>query len=261
MSKNSIKNVMTIAVAGVMIFSLAAYGGTKSTEGAIGTATNVAQEVSEDSLGSWELNTGALSISSNKAAMAAFEKATQGIYGYEYEAIALLGMQVVAGTNYSILARGSAVLPDAQPEYEIINVYEDPEGNAEITASKTIIGGDEEEICGGFTANDGEYDLDKNADVKEAIDKAFENIIGSDYEAVAYIGKQDVQGTNYLVLMRETPVVPDAESEFVLVTVYKDLEGSAEILDIENVSVDAADEREVEVLGSESVLASKPLKF
>ena len=42
--------------------------------------------------------------------------------------------------------------------------------------------------------------------------------------------------------MRVTPVVPDAEPEFDLVTVYEDLDGNAEITDTETVSIDAQDD-------------------
>ena len=64
--------------------------------------------------------------------------------GYEYEPIALLGTQIVSGTNYSILARGKAVVPDAEPSYEIITIYEDLEGNAKIPGEKVLVGGEGE---------------------------------------------------------------------------------------------------------------------
>ena len=78
--------------------------------------------------------------------------------------------------------------------------------------------------------------------MKTAFDKAVETLDGADYEPVAYLGSQTVSGSNYVALMRVTPVVPDAEPEFDLVTVYEDLDGKEEITDTETVSIDAQDE-------------------
>ena len=264
MKKKIFTKAATMALAGTMILSLAACGNTNGAQA--GTETSAqqtvtqeetdTQEVTDISAGGWEANSGALSIESNAAAKAAFEKAVEGLEGYEYEPIALLGTQVVAGTNYSILARGTAVVPDAEPVYEIVVVYEDLEGNAEITGSKTLLGNNEEGIVGGFEANAGEYDLAKNADIKAVFDKAMEGLDGSDYEAVAYFGSQVVQGTNYLALMRVTPVVPDAEPQFSLVTVYEDLEGNVSMQDDEEISLGA----ENDISSTENVRIPDPFE-
>ena len=66
-------------------------------------------------------------------ASAALSKAADKLVGAEYTPIALLGTQVVAGTNYSILCRITAVTPSAEPGYSVVIVYEDLQGNAEIT--------------------------------------------------------------------------------------------------------------------------------
>lgn len=263
MNMNIIKKTVAFALAGAMILSLAACGSTKASQAdstpAVQTdasQTETAQEIKDSSLGGWEVNSGSLSVESNAAAKAAFEKATERMEGYEYEPIALLGTQVVAGTNYSILARGTAVVPDAIPSYEIITIYEDLEGNAEILGEKTLIGGETGEAVGAFTVNDGEYDLSKNADVKAVFDKAFEMLDGSEYETIAYLGSQVVQGTNYLALVRITPVVPDAESEIALVTVYEDLEGNTEVLETEQVALDT----EGDVPSSENVQIPDPFE-
>ena len=64
----------------------------------------------------------------------ALEKANEGNLGYEYTPIALLGTQVVAGTNYRILAYGAPVTPDAQGALHILEIYVDLDGNAQITS-------------------------------------------------------------------------------------------------------------------------------
>ena len=68
-----------------------------------------------------------------KEANAALEKATEKLLGAEYTPIALLGTQVVAGTNYSILCEITAVSPKAEANYAVVIVYEDLEGGAEVT--------------------------------------------------------------------------------------------------------------------------------
>lgn len=258
MSLNIIKKVAAFALAGTMIVSLAACGSTKNsgTEDSSLTQAGSTQDVKDNSLGGWEVNNGKLSIEENTEAKATFEKATEGLTGYEYEPIALLGTQIVSGTNYSILARGKAVVPDAEPSYEIIMIYEDLEGNAKILGEKALVGGEGEEAVGAFTANDGEYDFSKNVEVKAIFDKAFDGLVGASYEAVAYLGFQVVAGTNYLALFRETPTVPDAELSFVLVTVYEDLEGNTKVLGMDKVLLDTEDD----VPSSENIQIPDPFE-
>ena len=68
-------------------------------------------------------------------AKAALEKACMALDGATYEAKALLGTQVVSGTNYQMLCKVTPVVADAnaQASYAIVTVYQDLEGNAEIT--------------------------------------------------------------------------------------------------------------------------------
>lgn len=68
-------------------------------------------------------------------ATAALEKATEKLVGAEYTPIALLGTQVVAGTNYSLLCEITATSPEAAPNYAVVIVYENLEGGAVITDS------------------------------------------------------------------------------------------------------------------------------
>lgn len=65
----------------------------------------------------------------------ALSKATEGTVGYAYTPIALLGTQVVSGTNYRILAYGEPVTPDAQGALHILEIYVSLDGNAEITST------------------------------------------------------------------------------------------------------------------------------
>ena len=184
--------------------------------------------------GGWNAVSGDTSLSANKNAKAAFEKATGALAGMEYEPLAVIGTQVVAGTNYCILCRGKATVPDAKTCIVLVYIYEDLQGNAEITGSKTIIG--DEILDGGWSANSGDTDIAKNADVKKAFEKSTETLTGAVLEPVAYLGSQVVAGSNYRLLCKSTATVPGAETEYALVTVYADLNGNAEISDISEIT-------------------------
>ena len=60
------------------------------------------------------------------------EKALEGLLGMNYVPVAYLGSQVVAGVNHAILCQGTAVVPDAVPEWKILFLYEDLEGNVSV---------------------------------------------------------------------------------------------------------------------------------
>ena len=62
----------------------------------------------------------------------AFDKAMEGLVGVNYTPLALLGTQLVSGTNYSILCEATVVYPDAQPYYALVTVYRDLQGKAEV---------------------------------------------------------------------------------------------------------------------------------
>ena len=197
------------------------------------TTVTIEEETMAHLAGGWSAVTGDTSLSANAAAKSAFEKATETICGMEYEPVAVLATQVVAGTNYCILCRGKATVPDAQSVIQLVYIYEDLQGKAEITNTKTII--DSEMLDGGFLANDGDMQPDKNTDVKTAFEKATQTLTGAELEPVAYLGSQVVAGSNYLVLCKQTATVPGAEPEYAMVTVYSDLDGNAEITEISEV--------------------------
>lgn len=216
-----------------------------ATSEAISPSSESQVEEADVITGGWETNDGELSLDKNEDAKAAFEKATEGLEGYTYEPIAYLGSQVVAGTNYAILCKGEVVSPDAEPAYEIVYIYENLEGNAEVTGNKTLIGGqDDKAMDGAYEANDGDAAIDQNADVKAVFDKAFDGLVGASYEPIAYLGSQVVEGTNYLGFFRESPAVQNPVSEFNLVTAYEDLDGNVTLGDIETVELGDMDETE-----------------
>lgn len=189
--------------------------------------------------GGWAVISGDMSIDNYPEAKAALEKSIDATTGAEYEPFALLGTQVVAGTNYCILCRTTPVF-EAIPSIELVYVYEDLDENASITGRKALAG-IAEPFCGGSSANEGDISLDKNPDIRTAFDKALEGFTGASYEPVAYVGSQVVAGTNYLILCKSSVLASGAQTGFSLVTVYKDLEGNSELSRIEDISLGDTD--------------------
>lgn len=75
-------------------------------------------------------------------------------------------------------------------------------------------------------------------ELKAIFDKAFEGMDGAEHVPVAYLASQLVSGTNHLFLVRTTPVVQNPVEVYNLVTIYQDLEGNVEILDIKETGIE-----------------------
>ena len=140
-----------------------------------------------------------------------------------------MGEQVVAGKNYMLLCRdGNA--------YKMIVIYRDLQGGAELTQKNDFVLTDytqgdaapAELLPGGWAAPEALTVLPLPEDAQKAFDKAIGEFVGSSIEPMALLGTQVVAGTNYAILCRVTPVVPDAVSSVQVVTVYADLQGNAE---------------------------------
>ena len=158
-----------------------------------------------------------------------FAKATAELDGVNYVPVAYLASQVVAGTNHCVLCKATPVVPDGKTTYSIVYIYEDLEGNAEITditASDADAQSAEGDVVGGWTETESP---EMTNEAKKALDKACETLTGAVYTPVALLATQVVSGTNYRIICESTPSIPSPESSYVIVTVYADLDGNAEI--------------------------------
>lgn len=90
---------------------------------------------------------------------------------------------------------------------------------------------------GGWRVNDGDTSMEANPEAEAALNKALEGLVGASYEPIACLGTQVVAGTNYCILCRVTPVAPNAEATLCLVYVFAALDGSAEILDTQDITL------------------------
>lgn len=104
-----------------------------------GTAEPIPAE--ETMMGGWSY---AESFEITDEIRAKLEKAVDGLVGAEYEPIANLGTQVVAGLNRCLLCKITPVVPNAVAHYALVYVYEDLQGGAELSGTIDL---DVGELC------------------------------------------------------------------------------------------------------------------
>lgn len=92
-------------------------------------------------------------------------------------------------------------------------------------------------VLGGWAANVEDTSMEANPEAQTALEKALEGMVGAKYEPIACLAKQVVSGTNYCLLCRITPVVANPTSHFAFVYVYQALDGAAEILDVQDLTL------------------------
>lgn len=222
--EKNMKKMIAIALALLLVLSFAACaGGNKAPE----AETTAADELVA---GGWttpeKLADAKLAEETVDMFSKACEKAEKNL-----TPAAILGTQVVAGTNYAFLCT-----EENKPVVAIL--YKGLEGDAEllsvkpidvgaITESETEAG--EEELAGGWTVGEEVTANDIGEDAQKALDAALKGFAGMSYEPVAVLGTQVVAGVNYVILCKGHAVVPGAASGLYLVKVFAGLDGSAEI--------------------------------
>lgn len=161
-----------------------------------------------------------------------FDRAMEKMAGVDYTPLELLEKQIVAGTNYKFLCESRVVAPGAGVRKAVVVIYEDLEGNARVLDIEVQEdSGDGAAVGGWEAAEDGTV----TPELQELFDKAAEKLLGVDYTPIKLLETQLVAGTNYRFLCESRVVAPNAETKQVIVTVYKDLNGSAVITDISDV--------------------------
>lgn len=88
--------------------------------------------------GEWEVSDSAVGSQITEEAQAAYDNARASYDGTAPQPLTLLGTQVVAGTNYAFLAKGQTDTDNPRSAVQVVIVYEDLEGNAQITNINTL---------------------------------------------------------------------------------------------------------------------------
>jgi len=119
------KKIIAIMLIAVMVLSFAGCG--QKTES---QAVPEAETTDVPVAGGW---TPAESPEITDELRAIFEKALEGMLGANYSPVALISTQVVSGMNYCFLCDSTGVYPGAETKQVLVYIYEDLNGNAEVT--------------------------------------------------------------------------------------------------------------------------------
>ena len=103
--------------------------GSETQDTEAGENTDAQAPSSGARVGGWQVTEDA---AVTEEAKAVFDQATGSLLGVNYEPVALLATQVVAGMNYCFLCRSTVVSPDAEPAYKLVYIWKDPAGNAKV---------------------------------------------------------------------------------------------------------------------------------
>ena len=241
-----LKKLSVVLLAFVLLFVMAACGSSDQTsENASGT------ETSEPVAGGWELFDNKTNVLPEDV-QASFDKASETFTGSELKPVAYVASQVVAGTNYMILCEAATTTEQPKTSYQMVIVYADLEGKAEITQMKEFdltayVEGDSTEISAEKLAGGWEPAEDRSSvvipqEAKDVFDKAAGNLDGNELEPMVLLGTQVVAGKNYAFLCFSTLQTEETINGIQIVTVYEDPDGNAEITNI--CTVDPADYNE-----------------
>ena len=99
------------------------------------------------------------------------------------------------------------------------------------------------ETVGGWTLT-GHEEIPQEA--QSAFDKAIETLLGAEYQPIALLGTQLVSGMNYCFLCEVTVVYPGSEPYYVLMYIYQNLQGEAEVTRVVDLDIAALSQEEPE---------------
>ena len=155
-----------------------------------------------------------------------FDEATKELTGASYELVAYGG---VNDDEYIFLTVQEYTIPGAKKTYAIVKVS-DKDGKAKIDeifgSELAAITDADAELDGGWAKSG---DLTVTEEAKKTLEKASETLAGASFNPIAVLGTQVVAGTNYLIFCEMTATVPNAKTDYAILTVYEDLEGKCEI--------------------------------
>ena len=190
-------------------------------------------------VGAYNTNLVSFSLKDNPDAMNAFEAAFPNGYNYtHYEPIALLGTQVVSGTNYLYLCKSTWTDYQENVSFVLLQIYQDLSGKSQVVGSAILFPTEESREEGeDYIDNTGSY-LPENI---PAIQNAFEEAVPDDentyYIPLAYIGKHSQEGKSEedVIFTAKKSKGKDAKTSYVLLYIAKDKNGKAKLVKTEDV--------------------------
>ena len=198
-----------------------------------------AENNSDSLVGAYNTNLVSFSIKDNPDAMNAFEAAFPNGYNYtHYEPIALLGTQVVSGTNYLYLCKSTWTDYQENVSFVLLQIYQDLSGKSQVMGSAILFPTEESEEDGeDYSYNTGSY-LPENI---PAIQNAFKEAVPDDenayYIPLAYIGKHTQEGKpeEDVIFTAKDSRGADTKISYELFYITKDKDGKAKLVKTEDV--------------------------
>ena len=190
-------------------------------------------------VGAYNTNLVSFSLKDNPDAMNAFEAAFPNGYNYtHYEPIALLGTQVVSGTNYLYLCKSTWTDYQENVSFVLLQIYQDLSGKSQVMGSAILFPTEESREDGeDYSDNTGSY-LPENI---PAIQNAFTEAVPDDenayYIPLAYIGKHTQEGKpeEDVIFTAKDPRGADTKISYELLYIGKDKDGKAKLVKTEDV--------------------------
>lgn len=148
-----------------------------------------------------------------------FAAATDKLIGVGYSPVVYLGKQIVNGTNYAVLAETTVVGADKKnPVIVVINQKPGTIGSSADDFSLVSV----DNLVDNFGL--GGYEIDgllagMPQPVATGFDKVTQSLLGCEYTPIVYIGKQIVNGTNYMVLAKSKVVGIEGTDKIVKVVI------------------------------------------
>jgi hypothetical protein len=196
-------------------------------------------ELGNNKVGGWELILTDTKASIPEEASKAFKEAFEGYVGLNVEEVALLGTQVVAGTNYMFLCKGTPVVAKPTTSYKVAIVYKDLEGKSKVSEVKDFdianyANSDNdykgEKVTGGWSTEFPAEGVKLEDKIQNLFDNTAKKMVGISYSPIAVLGKQIVSGTNYAVLAYGKLSTADATTGVYLLTLNEDLKGNQKVV-------------------------------
>ena len=198
-----------------------------------------AKNNSDTLVGAYNTNLVSFSLKDNPDAMNAFEAAFPNGYNYtHYEPIALLGTQVVSGTNYLYLCKSTWTDYQENVSFVLLQIYQDLSGKSEVMGSAILFPTEESREEGeDYIDNTGSYLPENIPAIQNAFNEAVKDNENVSYIPLAYIGKHTQEGKpeEDVIFTAKKSKGKDAKTNYELLYIGKDKDGKAKLVKTEDV--------------------------
>ena len=190
-------------------------------------------------VGAYNTNLVSFSLKDNPDAMNAFEAAFPNGYNYtHYEPIALLGTQVVSGTNYLYLCKSTWTDYQENVSFVLLQIYQDLSGKSEVVGSAILFPTEESREEGeDYIDNTGSYLPENIPAIQNAFNEAVKDNENVSYIPLAYIGKHTQEGKpeEDVIFTAKKSKGKDVKANYELLYIGKDKDGKAKLVKTEEV--------------------------